>query len=273
MRFLSQSLSYIIPLFYLAVVLLYYSIFMGRKKALELKSAPILISLLIAHALEIATRLFVLRAMPLSTVFDALSFISFSILFIYTIIESSFKNKTSGFFILLFALILKLISSFSYNWEPGTNELLSTPTFAFHAALTVMGYTSISISAIYALMYIIQNRNMKQKNFGIIYRQMPPLAHLELMSIRSVALGIVLLGAGIFLGHIQARNLLGSFFYLDPKVLGTDIVWLIYISGYFLARALKWRGRWMAYLSMSCFFILIMSATLIYFLSETFHKF
>ena len=161
MKIFSQALSYIIPLFYLAVVLLYYSIFMGRKKALELKSAPILITLLIAHAMEIVSRLLVLRVMPLSTVFDALSFISFSILFIYTLIESSFKNKSSGFLILLFALILKFISSFSYNWEPGTNELLNNPTFAIHASLTVMGYTAISISAIYALMYFIQNRNIR----------------------------------------------------------------------------------------------------------------
>ena len=273
MKIFSQALSYIIPLFYLAVVLLYYSIFMGRKKALELKSAPILITLLIAHAMEIGSRLLVLRVMPLSTVFDALSFISFSILFIYTLIESSFKNKSSGFLILLFALILKFISSFSYNWEPGTNELLNNPTFAIHASLTVMGYTAISISAIYALMYFIQNRNMKKRLFGIIYRQMPPLAHLERMSIRSVALGVVLLGVGIFLGHLQARNLLGSFWYLDPKVLVTDIIWFIYCVGYILSRILKWRGRWMAYLSLSFYFTLIMSAILIYILSETFHKF
>lgn len=273
MKIVSQILSYLIPLFYLIVVLIYYTIFLGKKKALEFRTTPLLVSLLFAHACEIATRLLTLRTMPLSTVFDALSFFSFSILFIYILIESSIKNRSSGFFIILFAFLLKLISSFSYSWEQSPDELLSNSTFAIHASLTLMGYTAISLSAIYALMYVIQHRNMKKRHFGVIYRQMPSLDYLERMSIRSVAIGVVLLGLGIFLGHVQANRVFGSPWPVDSKVIITDIIWILYFISYLLARTLKWRGTKMAYFSLSGFILLMASSMIVYLLSETFHKF
>ncbi|NIO00787.1 MAG: hypothetical protein GTO42_01395 [Candidatus Latescibacteria bacterium] len=273
MKQLSQILSYILPVFYLCAVYIYYNIFFGKKKELENKTFPILIALLISHAAEIAIRLSSLRAMPFSTAFDALSFLAFSILFIYLLIESGIKNKASGLFILSFAFLLQLISSFNHTWERETNELLSSPTFAIHASLTVMGYTALSLSAIYALMYIIHHQNMKKRRFGAIYHQMPPLDYLESMSIRSVAIGVILLGVGIFMGHVQASRVLGSFWFADPKVIISDIIWLSYFTSYALARAMKWRGRWMAYLSLSGFLILMTSGVIVFTLTETFHKF
>jgi hypothetical protein len=40
-----------------------------------------------------------------------------------------------------------------------------------------------------------------------------------------------------------------------------------------LARALRWRGRWMAYLSLSGFLMLVFAATIFMMLTESFHKF
>jgi HemX protein len=273
MKLLSQFLSYILPVFYLCAIYIYYVIFSGKRKNLESKTLPILTGLLILHGAEIAIRLASLRVMPFSTAFDALSFLAFSILFIYLIIESSIKNKGSGLFILSFAFVLQLISSFNHTWEAETNELLSSPTFTIHASLTIMGYTALSISAIYALMYIIHHQNMKKRRFGAIYQQMPPLNLLESMSIRSVAIGVILLGLGIFMGHVQANTVLGSFWISDPKVIISDIIWILYAASYALSRALKLRGRWMAYLSVSGYLILITSGIVLFTLTESFHKF
>lgn len=273
MKHLSQFLSYILPVFYLFAVYVYYVIFSGKKKNFESKSFPILVGLLITHAAEIAIRLASLRVMPLSTAFDALSFLAFSILLIYLLIESSIKNKASGLFILSFAFVLQLISTFNHTWEVETNELLSSPTFAIHASLTVMGYTALSISAIYALMYTIHHHSMKKRRFGTVYQQMPPLNLLESMSIRSVAIGVILLGLGILMGHVQANRVLGSFWFTDPKVIISDIIWALYAASYALSRAMRWRGRWMAYLSIFGFFILSIGGIITYTLTETFHKF
>ncbi len=273
MKALSYGLNYILPVMYLVVVVIYFYIFFRKRKDLESKTSYVLLGLILLHALEISIRHVAIRAMPLSTAFDALSFLGFSILLVYFIIELSVKNRSTGLFILSFAFITVLISSFNHQWKMETNPLLNTPAFAFHASLTLVGHTALALSAIYALLYIMQNRNMKYRRFGVIYEQLPALTHLEMMSIRSVAIGIILLGAGIVLGHIQANKLLGSFWLMDPKVIISDIIWLIYAVSYVLARVLKWRGRFMAYLAVTGFLILLSGSLITILLAESFHKF
>ncbi|MFC2123341.1 inner membrane protein YpjD [Bacteroidota bacterium] len=273
MKSLSQILSYILPFLYLGVIFLYYLIFTGKKKNPGINTAMALAILLIIHAVEIITRNIALRTTPMSTAHDAFSFLAFSILFVYMIIELSLKNKGSGIFLLTLAFVFELFSIFNMSWEPETNPLLANPTFAIHASLSVMGYTAMAISAIYALMYIIQNRNIKRHYHGKLFSQLPAITFLEKMSIRSVTIGMILLGIGILLGHIEAKRMIGSFMPNDIKVIVTDLVWLIYLIGILLARVMRWRGRWMAYFALAGFVILILGAVLLVYLFESFHKF
>ncbi|TFG96223.1 MAG: hypothetical protein E4H13_12425 [Calditrichales bacterium] len=273
MKTISQLLNFALPIFYLVVIYLYYSIFSGRKKSLISKSTPFLIALVALHALEMATRHIALNTMPLSTAHDAFSFLAFSLVVVYLIIELSLNNRGSGLFVLSFALILEIFSSVNMTWVPETNALLKSPYFAVHASLAMTGYTALSLSAIYALMYIIQNRNLKKHRLGGLFSQMPPLTYLESMSIRSVAIGIILLGIGILHGHVQAGKLLGTFWPNDLKVILTDAIWLLYVVSYFLSRMMQWRGKWMAYLSLTGYLILILGGVSAVYLAESFHKF
>ena len=273
MKDASQILSYILPILYLAVIYAYYVIFTGKKKSWTNKTTLFLGLLLILHGIEIGLRHAALKTIPLSTVHDALSFLAFSILFVYMLIELRLKIRGSGIFILFFAFLLELISTFNLSWAPETNELLSSPTFALHASLSIMGYTAMSISALYSIMYIIQNHNLKNRNLGKLFTQLPALSFLEKMSIQSAFMGIVLLGIGLLLGHIQAEAIMGEFWPNDIKVIATDIIWLIYLSGYIMAQVLRLHGKKMAYLSITGYFILVVGGFLIVYLTETFHEF
>ena len=142
---ISQFLSYLLPICYLVIVYVYYLIFSGKKKSITSKTTPLLIILLVIHSLEIISRHIVLKTIPLSTVHDAFGFLAFSILFVYLIIELSVKNRGSGLFILSFALILEVIATINLTWTPETNDLLTNPFFAFHASLSIMGYTAFSL--------------------------------------------------------------------------------------------------------------------------------
>jgi ABC-type uncharacterized transport system permease subunit len=252
---------------------MYYTIFAGKKKAWTYKTTLFIGILLIIHGFEIGLRHAVLKTIPFSTVHDALSFLAFSIMFVYMILELRLKNRGSGIFIVFFAFIIELIASFNLTWEAETNALLSSPTFALHAGFSVMGYTAMSISALYAGMYIIQNHNLKKRNLGKLFTQLPALSYLEKMSIQSAFMGIVLLGFGLLLGHIQAEALMGEFWPNDVKVVATDILWILYLSGYIVAQFLRLNGRRMAYLSIAGYLILVVGGFLIVYLTESFHEF
>jgi len=152
MKSISQFSSYILPFLYLGVIFIYYLIFSGKKKNPGINTTVALGILLVIHAVEIITRNIALKTTPLSTTHDALSFLAFSILFVYIIIEITLKNRGSGIFLLTLAFVFELISIFNMSWEPETNPLLASATFAVHASLSVMGYTAMAISAIFIFM-------------------------------------------------------------------------------------------------------------------------
>jgi len=183
------------------------------------------------------------------------------------------SERGSGLFILLFALILQLISIGYLSWIPETNELLANPTFAIHASISIMGYTALSLAAIYAVMYLLQKHNLKKRKMGKLFTQLPALNFLERMSIRSVIIGIVMLGVGIFLGHRQAYQMIGSYWPNDIKVVLTDAIWGAYLTGFLLSRKLKWRGEKNAYWSLSIYIILVVGGAVVLYLAESFHQF
>ena len=218
-------------------------------------------------------RFFLLGTLPLSSLHDALSLFAFAIVLVYFIIELGIGNKSSGFFILTFSLIVKLAALIS-DANPGeTSELLSDPAFALHATVTLVGYTALALSAIYALLYILQHHAMKKHRFHTLSEQLPALPYLERMSIRSVVLGIVFMTFGIILGHMHANKLFGSFWISDPKVILTDLVVLAYLFSYILSRFFHWRGRVMAIFSLAGFFALMLVGFLVVTLSNSFHRF
>lgn len=275
MKELSQIISYSLPLLYLLVIYIYYLIFSGKNKSLVNKTTPILLILIICHIIEMVTRNIALSTMPLSTTHDAYAFIAFSILLVYMISELGLNNRGAGLFILSFSLVLELLSAINMSWQPETNELLTNKTFAIHASLSITGYTALSLAAIYALMYIIQNNNLKKRNLGKLFMQLPALTYLEKMSMRSVVTGIILLGIGLFLGHYQAlvNPQIGVFFPNDMKVIVSDAVWILYFGGLIVTNIKKWRGEKMAYMSLYGFIILIVGGGIIIYMSESFHKF
>ncbi|MCK5620211.1 MAG: cytochrome c biogenesis protein CcsA [Candidatus Krumholzibacteria bacterium] len=273
MKSFGLALSYLLPALYFCAVLLYFLIFFRKKKHLEYLTTYFLGVLVAVHVVNMTIRWFALHVVPVSTVFDAMSFLAFAILVVYFIIELSIKNKASGFFIMSFAFVAEVTSAINYNWKPETNELLTNTPFAIHASLNIVGYTALSLSAIYALLYIIQNRNMKLRRFNVIYDQLPALTYLEMMSIRSVLIGIVLTGCGLMLGHYQTHQVFDKIWLSDPKVIVSDLVWLFYVLGYIGARVFRWRGRWMAYLSLSGFTALMLGGVIVVFFADSFHEF
>jgi ABC-type transport system involved in cytochrome c biogenesis permease subunit len=273
MNTISQVFSIILPILYLAFVIYYGYIFFGRNKKLESKTPLMLTILLVFHAMHIILRGTAIATIPLSTKFDALSFLAFSIILLSLIIELSLETKASVFFALILSFIIQTSSYLLYNWNLTQHPLLSNPIYAVHVVLTILGYTGICISALYALLYILLNHNIKYHRLGIVYEKLPSLRLLEQMSIRSVQVGIISLGLGILLGHLHAGNVLGTHWPWDAKVIFSDGIWLGYFTGYIIAQLRRWRGRWMAYLSMVGFGILILTNVTIIFIQDTFHQF
>ncbi len=273
MKPISQIVNIALPAIYLIAVFVNAYIFLGRNKKLENKLPFIILPLIGIHGIHILLRGFAMNTIPLATKMDALSLLALAIISLIFIIELYSENKTTILFAVILSFIIQTISSFAYSWELPPHPLLVNPWYAIHVTLTVLGYSAISISALYALLYILLNHNIKHHRLGRIYDKLPPLRNLEVLSIRSVHIGVITLGLGILAGHLQAKEVLGTYWPIDPKVIYNNIIWFGYFIGLVIAQVFKWRGRWMAYLAMMGFGILIFTNIMIIFIESTFHQF
>jgi len=273
LKTISQIVSILLPVFYLFVVFLNAHIFFRGNKKVESKIPLMLILLLAIHTVHLVLRGMAIGMLPLTTKFDALSFFAFTIVILILIIELSSENKAIVFFAVLLSFIIQTISSIFYSWNLTSHPLLNNPLYAVHVILAVLGYSAISVSALNALLYIMLNHNIKYHRLGLIYDKLPSLRLLERMSIHSVQIGIITLGLGIFVGHLHAGDVLDTYWPIDPKVIYNNIIWFGYFVGFIIAQIYKWRGRWMAYLAMVGFGILIFTNIMIVFIDSTFHQF
>jgi ABC-type uncharacterized transport system permease subunit len=273
MKTISQILSALLPVLYLLVVFLNAYMFFRRNKNLENKVPLMIIILIIVHSAQIIMRGLAIDMFPLSTKFDALSFLALAIIILVLTVEFSNENKTIVYFAVLLSFIIQSISSMLFSWDLTPHPLLANPIYVVHVLLAILGYSAISISALYALLYIMLYHNIKYHRFGLIYEKLPSLGHLERLSIRSVQIGIITLGLGILAGHIHAGDALGTYWPIDEKVIYNNIIWFGYFVGFIITQVYKWRGRWMAYIAMVGFGILIFTNILIIFIDNTFHQF
>jgi len=269
----SQIFSYLLPVFYLLVIYYNINVFIERNKNLESKLNIVIIVLVIIHGIHLVLRGLAIETLPVVTKFDALALMAWVNIIIVYIIESSSENKSAIFFAVLISFVFQTISSILYNWNVIPHYLLTNPVYAIHVLLSIFGYTAIIISAIYAILYIRLNHSIKNHRLGAFYEVLPPLKHLERMSIRSVKIGILTLGLGIIVGHLVAGDVIGSYWPVDAKVIYNNIIWFGYFIGFLFAQIFNWRGRWMAYLSIVGFIIFILANISLLFIQNTFHQF
>jgi ABC-type uncharacterized transport system permease subunit len=102
-------------------------------------------------------------------------------------------------------------------------------------APAVVAYTSLSVCAVYGLLYLLARRVLKRKTFGLLYDRLPPLELLGKMAWNALVIGFAFLTLVVITGPIlmhwaRAAGAGG----LDAKVIAKiamgTAAWLIYAA-------------------------------------------
>jgi len=104
-----------------------------------------------------------------------------------------------------------------------------TTWLGLHAFAAFMAYALFSLAGLLAVIYLLQDRNLKKKRLGTLFEQLPALESLDrLMSLHVWLAFLVLtisMGIGFILGR-QSGNMQG--WLTDPKVAATFLTWAFY---------------------------------------------
>jgi HemX protein len=192
----------------------------------------------------------------------------------YMVIEVWGDNQAAGSFLMPVIAVVQVISVGLP--KPGSEHLavgaFSSSLIGWHVGVIMLGYGFFIASFVLGALYLIQERNLRLKNWSPLYYRLPSLEALDIWSGRFVYIGFPLLTLGIGAGAVFALSTWTSFWAIDLKVLFTCLLWLVY-GGYLLMRtAWGWGGRKAAWWSVAGVAALFINYFIINLLSHS-HRF
>jgi ABC-type uncharacterized transport system permease subunit len=109
-----------------------------------------------------------------------------------------------------------------------------------HAWLALLGYATLALSTLIALLLWAQDRALRARNLHGWLRALPPLVQLETLLFRSLWVSFVLLSATLLTGILFVENLLQQ--KLWHKTVFSILSWLVLAALLFGRWRYGWRG-------------------------------
>ncbi len=139
-----------------------------------------------------------------------------------------------------------------------------------HLSLLFLGVAGFALSGAVGALYLYVHKALKARRFDVVSR-LPSLDWLDRTQFRAMLFGFLALTLGIAAGGALAVASLQQNWVMDPKVVYTGVVWLIYAAA--LQSRLIWgrRGRFTAWVSISGFALMVFSLVGLNFLFHSWH--
>lgn len=243
LQYFVDFLKISLPILYLFTIFLYGLAFFLDEQFGIRNRTKFLVGTLIVHFVYLISDTLLTGHPPVTSVFEIMTVVSFTIGIAYVYIETRSHVKETGMFILALAFLFEVVSAAFIRENVELKPVLKSSVLGLHVASAMLGYSALAISAVYGGLYLMMYHEIRSSKFGIIYRKLPDLQTLEKLSYRSIFLGFIFLTIVILIGYLWLPKTISDFSYFDPKLIITDIVWAIYFVGLLSQRMLRWTGR------------------------------
>lgn len=210
------------------------------------------------HTLALMVRGVELGRLPLLTLAEVVSAIIWVAVLLELWAERQYRMRVLGAFVLPVVLMLGLAL------PTGLRALVIEPRIRsawilVHVALALIGLAALVLNFAGAVMYVLQERQLKAKRPGAVYYRLPSLETLDLLTYRTLTLGFPFLTAGLLLGVLWAGTAWGSLLTFDPLALFSILMWIVYAATLSGRAVGRWRGRRAAYFAIAGFCVLLLT--------------
>jgi ABC-type uncharacterized transport system permease subunit len=166
-----------------------------------------------------------------------------------------YKTVSLGVFVLPLCFLLCLIPAFHPGQETAAFPLLHSRWILLHIVLLLAAYAALFLSLLASLLYLIQERRLKQKSPTLPW--LPPLETTDQIALKTLLFGFPCMTAGLLIGSLIAQATVGASYFRDPKILLAFAMWLAYVAMIYIRRHSGLRGRRAVYLSSFVFLVVL----------------
>jgi ABC-type uncharacterized transport system permease subunit len=225
------------------------------------------------HTLAMFQRGFSFQRCPINNLFEATIFIAWTIATAYLVVGLWSRVRFLGAFAspLLFGIgVFSLMPALDPPVQP-MRPNFSGGLHSLHAALILLASGAFGLSCVAALMYLMQERDLKRNKLRAVLSMLPPIQRLELVTRRLMQAGLVLMTAGLGSGLMWLKHRQGVFLRLDTTLIWAGLVWAIYLTLVVLDSVYGRRGRRVALGAVGGFSFVILTFWGFYLLSTIHH--
>lgn len=210
------------------------------------------------HAANLSVRAVVFGYDSIATFQEELSFIACIMVGIYLLIALRTNLNVVGALVTPLAFLFTL-SAYAFNApSPDLPQRLQNVWLPAHVAPSFIGYAIFAVAFCLSLIYLLQEKQLKAKRKGDLFRRLPSLETLDNLNHRFVTWGFALFTIGIIAGSLLAKETWGELWSWEPVEVCSLITWLLY-AVLLHARSVGWRGRKAANLTILGFVLLVAS--------------
>jgi cytochrome c-type biogenesis protein CcsB len=218
------------------------------------------------HGAAVAMRAVSAGRLPVTTIQEALSLFALVFVVTYLILQVRLQLRILGSFVSPLAVIFMLSSSFLPSQIMLKSEFFKSGWVIVHVASLFVANALFALAFSVGIMYLLQERHIKKKNFGFLYERLPSLERLDSIAHCCLMSGFPLMTAGLITGFAYAAVVWHSPWNWDPKEILSLVTWIIYAVLVHERLAVGWRGRraaWLAILGFSAVLLTFFGASLL----------
>lgn len=209
----------------------------------------------LVHGVALGTLLYAQGGEPVGLA-QACSSVSLALVAISLFVELRYRQPVLG------AFLLPLGTAVLVPAQMGDSGVLQAslkgPILPIHVTVALLALAAVAAAAGVALVYLLMERQVKLKHFGILFSRLPPLQVLDELNRRLVVWGFVAISLTVISGAFFVRGS-GPGLSWSPKEVATLAAWAMF-GALLMARFLAgWRGRRVALLTVAGFGVLLVS--------------
>lgn len=270
---LSDRNYFVLALFFYALSTV-YGVFLLRRGFREDNRINYILLLAgaLLHTLAMFKRGFSLDRCPISNLYEATIFVAWTIVASYLMIGAWSRLRFLGAFVSPLLLAMGVFALMPALDGRGPTPASAAGWSSLHNALILLAFGAFGLGSVAALMYVLQDRNLKFHKLRAARSLLPPIQRLEVAVGRLLMSGFILMTAGLVVSSIYLKQTRDVYVSTDPLVIYSGLIWMIYL-GLLVARwRYSQRGRRFAIGALGSFAFVLLTFWGVYLLSGLHHQ-
>lgn len=228
---------------YIFVAITYLVFFFNQNKKVRTVARYGMLFAAVTHLAYTVLRYIEAGHSPITSPHETASFAALSVSWGYLSFRWRYKVKNFGVFVSPIITALMLVATMASQEMLVLPPALQSIWLPLHAGIALMAYGFLALAFCGGIMYLLQEREIKNKRFGMFYSRLPSLEALDSLNRHCLSVGFPLMTLGIITGMLWAKHGSGTYWRWDPKETLSLITWLIYAAVLHQRFTVGWRRR------------------------------